>query len=100
MPEAQEAAIKDDNIMVDLDTTGKSVDVELKEDKDEEKEQPEIEVKEQPVKEEIGRWKMTVNIGPYKRGEVPHISPSVYDKDTVYPAYYQMCKYYYDKRKK
>jgi len=52
MPEAQEAAIKDDNIMVDLDTTGKSVDVELKEDKDEEKEQPEIEVKEQPVKEE------------------------------------------------
>ena len=37
MPEAQEAAIKDDNIMVDLDTTGKSVDVELKEDKDEEK---------------------------------------------------------------
>ena len=59
-----------------------------------------IRISQQPVKEEIGRWKMTVNIGPYKRGEVPHISPSVYDKDTVYPAYYQMCKYYYDKRKK
>ena len=59
-----------------------------------------IRISQQPVKEEIGRWKMTVNIGPYKRGEVPHMSPSVYDKDTVYPAYYQMCKYYYDKRKK
>ena len=56
-----------------------------------------IRISQQPVKEEIGRWRMTVNIGPYKRGEVPHMSPSVYDKDTVYPAYYQMCKYYYDK---
>ena len=59
-----------------------------------------IRISQQPVKEEIGRWRMTVNIGPYKRGEVPHMSPSVYDKDTLYPAYYQMCKYYYDKRKK
>ena len=59
-----------------------------------------IRISQQPVKEEIGRWRMTVNIGPYKKGEVPHVSPSVYDKDTVYPAYYQMCKYYYDKRKK
>ena len=50
MPEAQEA-LKEDNIMVDLDVTGKSVDVELKDAK-EEKEQPEIEVKEEPVKEE------------------------------------------------
>ena len=53
-----------------------------------------------PVGEEIGRWQMTINIGPYKKGEVPHVSPSIYDKDTLYPAYYQMCKYYYDKRKK
>ena len=59
-----------------------------------------IRISQQPVKEEIGRWRMTVNIGPYKRGEVPHLSPSVYDKDTIYPAYYQMCKYYYDKREK
>ena len=51
MPEAQEA-LNDDNLMVDLDTTGKSVDVELKDVKEEEKEQPEIEVKEAPVKEE------------------------------------------------
>jgi hypothetical protein len=59
-----------------------------------------IRISQQPVKDEIGRWRMTVNIGPYKRGEVPHLSPSVYDKDTIYPAYYQMCKYYYDKREK
>ena len=52
MPEAQETAIKDDNIMVDLDTTGKSVDIELKDAKEEEKEEPEIEVKQEPVKEE------------------------------------------------
>ena len=41
--------------MVDLDTTGKSVDVELKIAKEEEKEQPEVEVIEQSVKEEKKR---------------------------------------------
>ena len=53
MPEAQEA-LKEDNIMVDLDTSGKAVDVELKEAdaKEVDKEQPEVEVKEQPAKEE------------------------------------------------
>ena len=56
-----------------------------------------IRISQQPEKGEIGLWRMTVNIGPYKRGEVPHLSPSVYDKYTVYNAYYQMCKYYYDK---
>ena len=47
MPEAQEA-IKDDNIMVDLDTTGKAVDVELKDPKTDTKE---VEANEQPVVE-------------------------------------------------
>ena len=52
MPEAQEA-LKEDNLMVDLDTSGKAVDVELKEEntKEVDKEQPEVEVKEQPAKE-------------------------------------------------
>jgi len=59
-----------------------------------------IRISQAPEKGEIGKWRMTINIGPYKRGEVSHLSPSVYDKHTVYPAYYQMCKYYYDKRKK
>ena len=58
MPEAQEAAIKDDNIMVDLDTTGKSVDVELDDSKAntkevETKDQPIVEVKEKKELEKI-----------------------------------------------
>jgi len=48
MPEAQEAAIKDDNIMVDLDTTGKSVDVELDDSKANTKE---VETKDEPIVE-------------------------------------------------
>jgi hypothetical protein len=48
MPEAQEATIKDDNIMVDLDTTGKAVDVELKDPKADTKE---VETKDEPVVE-------------------------------------------------
>ena len=59
MPEAQEAAIKDDNIMVDLDTTGKSVDVELDDSKANTKE---VETKDQPiveVKEEKGSYVYT-----------------------------------------
>ena len=48
MPEAQETAIKDDNIMVDLDTTGKSVDVELDDSKANTKE---VETKDEPIVE-------------------------------------------------
>jgi hypothetical protein len=59
-----------------------------------------IRISQIPVKNEIGKWKMTINIGPYKRGEKQNISPAIYDKDTLYPAYYQMCKYYYDKYRK
>ena len=47
MPEAQEA-LKEDNIMVDLDTTGKAVDVELKDPKADTKE---VETKDEPVVE-------------------------------------------------
>ena len=43
-------------------------------------------------------WKIGVNIGPYQRGEKQNISPSIYDKHSVWPEYYRMCKYYYDKR--
>jgi hypothetical protein len=48
MPEAQETTIKDDNIMVDLDTTGKAVDVELDDSKANTKE---VETKDQPIVE-------------------------------------------------
>ena len=52
MPEAQEA-LKEDNLMVDLDTSGNAVDVELKEDdtKEVETEQPKVETKEESPKE-------------------------------------------------
>ena len=52
------------------------------------------------VKYAISKWKIGVNIDPYKKNETPYVSPHVYDKETLYPTYYQMCKYYYDKRKK
>ena len=48
MPEAQEA-LKEDNIMVDLDVTGKAVDVELKDPKADTKE---VETKDEPVVED------------------------------------------------
>ena len=48
MPEAQEAAIKDDNIMVDLDTTGKTVDVKLDDSKANTKE---VETKDETIVE-------------------------------------------------
>ena len=55
MPEAQEA-LKEDNIMVDLDTSGNAVDVELKDAKQEEvKAEPEVEVKAEPAKEKDER---------------------------------------------
>ena len=43
-------------------------------------------------------WKIGVNIGPYQRWEKQNVSPSIYDKHTIWPEYYRMCKYYYDKR--
>ena len=55
MPEAQEA-LKEDNMMVDLDTSGNAIDVELKDAKQEEvKAEPEVEVKAEPVKEKDER---------------------------------------------
>jgi hypothetical protein len=47
---------------------------------------------------ELGKWKIGINVGPYVRGEKISIAPHIYDKDTIWPSYYEMCKYYYDKR--
>jgi len=49
------------------------------------------------IKDEKEKWRIGINIGPYKKGEKPNIAPSVYDKDTIWPEYYKFCKYYYDK---
>ena len=45
-------------------------------------------------------WKIGINIGEYKKGETPHLSPNIFTKDNFSYSYYQMCKYYYDKREK
>lgn len=42
-------------------------------------------------------WRIAINIGPYKKWEKPNISPSKYCRETIWPEYYKMCKYYYDK---
>ena len=48
---------------------------------------------------EDGKWKICINIGPYKRGEKCNFAPHIYDKHTLWPEYYKFCKYYYDKYK-
>ena len=45
------------------------------------------------------RWHIAINLGPYKQGEKPNLSPSKYCRKTIWPEFYEMCKYYYDKRK-
>ena len=52
------------------------------------------------IKNDLDHWRITINIGPYKKGEKPHISPYIYDRKTIWPEYYKMCKYYYDKYRK
>ena len=52
------------------------------------------------IKNEIGKWKIGINIGPYVKGEKPNISPHIYDKDTIWLEYFKFCKYYYDKYRK
>ena len=47
---------------------------------------------------EIGKWKIGINVGPYVKGEKINLAPHIYDKNTIWPSYYEMCKYYYDKR--
>jgi hypothetical protein len=47
-----------------------------------------------------GQWKICINLGPYKKGEKCNFAPHVYDKETLWPEYYRMCKYYYDKYRK
>jgi hypothetical protein len=50
--------------------------------------------------EQNGQWKICINLGPYKKGEKCNFAPHVYDKETLWPEYYRMCKYYYDKYRK
>jgi hypothetical protein len=51
------------------------------------------------IQNNTDQWKIAISIGPYKRGEKPHLSPSTYDRNTIWPEYYKMCEYYYNKYK-
>ncbi len=46
---------------------------------------------------EKNKWRISVNIGPYKKGEKQNISPQVYDQHSIWPEYYRICKYYFIK---
>ena len=52
------------------------------------------------LRNEPGKWKIEIALGPYKKGEKRHVSPQLYDKDTIWVEYFKMCKYYYDKHRK
>jgi hypothetical protein len=49
------------------------------------------------VKDEDQKWRIGINIGPYKKYEKVNISPNIYDVHTIWPEYLKVCKYYYDK---
>lgn len=44
-------------------------------------------------------WHICINIGPYRRGEKQNKSPEKYNRNDIWPKYYEFCKYYYDKYK-
>mgnify|MGYP003109140149 FL=1 len=49
------------------------------------------------IQNDPDHWRITINLGPYKKGEKQNISPKIYDRSNIWQEYYKMCKYYYDK---
>ena len=45
-------------------------------------------------------WHIEIRLGPYKKGEKAHLSPSVYTHENIHHEIRRMQKYYYDKHKK
>ena len=45
-------------------------------------------------------WYIEIRLGPYKKGEKAHLSPSVYTHENIHQEIRRMQKYYYDKHKK
>ena len=52
------------------------------------------------IQNDPDHWKIEIILGPYQRGEKANVSPSTYCRKTIWPEYYKMCKYYYDKYRK
>ena len=50
------------------------------------------------IKNEKNKWHIGIAMrNTYKK---VHLAPYEYDRDTVWISYYEMCKYYYDKRRR
>ena len=51
-----------------------------------------------PVCVENGKsWKVGINLGPYKKGEKPNLSPDVYVPGEIQKQIYKASIYYYNK---
>ncbi len=46
------------------------------------------------------KWKVGINLGPYKKGEKAHVSPDCYKPGECQAQMYKTCIYYYDKYRK
>ena len=44
-------------------------------------------------------FKISVALGPYKRGEKVNLSPNIYSKEIIVQEMYKAMKYYYDKHR-
>jgi|TARA_Y100000114_G_scaffold43962_1_gene39548 hypothetical protein len=45
-------------------------------------------------------WYITINIGPYKKGEKANVSPECYKPGECQKQMYKTCLYYYEKYRK
>ena len=46
------------------------------------------------------KFKISVALGAYKRGEKVNLSPNIYPKETIVQEMYKAMKYYYDKHRR
>ena len=46
------------------------------------------------------KYRICIQIGPYKKGEKINYSPEIYDEYNVMENYFNFCKYYFDKYEK
>ena len=52
------------------------------------------------IYQDSDNWHIEVRLGPYTKGEKGYVSPNVYNRKQIWPEYFLMCKYYYDKKNK
>ena len=47
-----------------------------------------IRIAPQGIQNDPDNWRITITLGPYKRGEKPNVAPSIYNRDAIWKAYY------------